>query len=102
MKVDRSDLETNLPKKGFRRDDDRDHIYFLHEHGGFETGVYTKVSHSPKLRDISGGLLTAIRKQLRLVSNRQVVDLARCPMTQEEYLSILISGGIIPPDDSAR
>jgi hypothetical protein len=102
MKLDRSNLETNLPRKGFRKNPSGDHVYFHLERGGLETGVYTKVSHTKKHRDISGGILTAIRKQLHLEMNQQVADLVRCPMTREEYLAILIASGVIPPDDEAR
>ena len=100
MRVDRKDAEASLPKKGFTRDARGDHVYFLHTHKGRRTGAYTKISHSAKMRDISGSLLRTMQKQLRLEHTRQAVELLRCPMDGEEYLRILIQRGIVPSDDS--
>lgn len=97
MKIDRKDIEMNLLRKGFDRSDDGDHIFFHHAHNGKKTSAYTKISHTKKMRDISGGLLTAIRKQLKLDSNREVVDLVTCPMDGDRYNSILIQKGIFRP-----
>jgi hypothetical protein len=99
MKLNRRSLEANLPKKGFRRDSSGHHIYFHHECQGRETGAYTKVSHSKKMKEISGGLLTAVKGQLKLQSNKQVHDLVECPMSGEEYIKILFDEGFIPSDD---
>ena len=89
MKTDRTKLERNLPKKGFRKEKSERHIYFYHEFEGKETGISTHISHSRKLKDISGDLLTCMRKQLRLNSNRQVVNLVNCPMDKKAYNSIV-------------
>lgn len=99
MKVSRRDLESNLPKKGFRRESSGHHIFFHHEWNGRETGAYTKVSHTKKMKEISRGLLTAVRRQLKLESNKQVCELIECPMSGQEYVSILVAQGAIPPDD---
>jgi hypothetical protein len=101
MKVDRSDLESNLPKKGFREDQSGDQVFFHHWRGGLETGVFTKVSHSRKLRCISDGLLTQVRKQLHLDTNHQVVDLARCPRFLTTDLWSIISRALWHTPDSA-
>jgi len=96
VKVERRQLERNLPRKGFVRQADRHHIYFKHQVAGRFSSVYTKVSHSPKMRDIDTGILTAIRKQLRLDNTAQVVDLVNCPMDEHQYNEILRRKGIIP------
>jgi len=70
MKADRSDLEKNLPHKGFYRKSSGDHIYFHLKYQGKDTCVYTKISHSKKVKDIEGDLLTSIKKQLRLKTSR--------------------------------
>lgn len=96
MKVKRSDIYKNLPKKGFVKNPSGDHIYFHHKINDRSTGIYTKISHTKKLQDYSKGLLTAIRKQLKLNTNSQVVDLAECPLDGDEYNQILIENGSIP------
>lgn len=98
MKISRKDLEANLPKKGFAKDEQGHHVYFIHLYGGKKTGIYTKISHTKKIREISNDLLTAVRKQLRLDRNDQVRDLAECPMTEAEYVSLLRQKGLLPPE----
>lgn len=97
MKVDRTEIEKNLPKKGFRKEREGHHIYFYHEYEGKETGVYTYISHSSKLKDISGDLLTSMRKQLRLDSNREAVDLFKCPLDKDGLNTALIKKGVFNP-----
>lgn len=99
MKVARRDVGSNLPKKGFRKNKSGDHIYFYHEWNGRETGAYTKISHTKKMKDIGGGLLTAMKLQLKLEANKQVVDLVTCPMSKEEYLEWLVEQRVFSPGD---
>ncbi|KAA3596711.1 MAG: hypothetical protein D8M57_19265 [Candidatus Scalindua sp. AMX11] len=95
MKVKRNDIIKNLPKKGFRKEASGHHIYFYHEYEGRETGVYIYISHSSKSKDIAGDLLLCTRKQLRLETNRETVDLINCPMTGDQFNSILIQRNVI-------
>ena len=94
MKVARTDVKKNLPKKGFRKDKSKGHIYFYHEYRGKETGVSTYVSHSSSFKDISGDILKCMRKQLRLDTNREVVELVNCPMSKEDYNTRMRQKGI--------
>lgn len=94
MKIDRANLESSLLRKGFARGD-KHHTYFHHKFQGRATGVYTYLSHTKKLRDITKDLLTAIRKQLKLDTNAQVADLANCPMDADQYNSILREKGLL-------
>ena len=80
--------------KGFRKKDSTHHIYFHHEFNGKETGPYTYVSHSKQKKDISEKLLLSMKKQLRLDSISQTVELLKCPMSEETYNSILRDKGI--------
>ena len=103
MKVSRSDIESNLPRKGFRKvPRGRDHIWLFHEYGGRETGPRTKVSRSSKLKDYAGDLLTQVRKQLHLDRNEQVVDLVECPLDGDAYNKILIAKGVFDPSEVAE
>ncbi len=95
MKVDRAEVNKNLPKKGFRQETSGHHIYFYHEYEGQETGVYTYISHAVKQKDISGDLLLSMRKQLRLESIKEAVDLIVCPMDKEAFNQTLIKNGVL-------
>ncbi len=93
MVIDRRKFESSLCKKGFVKDGG-DHIFFRHMVDGKYSSVYTKVSHTKKLKDISRDLLTLIRKQLRLDTNQEVSDLVECPLSEEGYNEILREKGI--------
>jgi len=97
MKVERKNIISNLPKKGFEVDDTH-HIYFNHYYNGAATGISTYVSHSKKINDYSGFLLTSIRTQLKLDSNKQVCDLVNCPMSGDEYIEVLVAKGVLPKE----
>ncbi len=94
MPVDRKDMEASLQAKGFERDPQGHHIFFRHRHNGKLTGIFTKISHTRKMRDISGDLLTQIRRQLRLDRTQEARDLLECPMTEEEYNLHLTKKGL--------
>lgn len=96
MIVARKNINKNLPKKGFVKDENGHHIYFHHYYNGLATGVSTYISHSKKTRDYSGRLLTEVRKQLELDSNQEVVNLVNCPMGEDEYNEILRQKGFLP------
>ena len=97
MKVSKAEVEKGLSKKGFRKEKSSHHIYFHHEYEGVETGVNTYISHSSKQKDIAGDLLSSMKKQLKLDSTKDAVDLIKCPMDKEQYEKILIDKGIFDP-----
>lgn len=97
MKVDRTEIVKNLPRKGFRKEKTGHHIYFYHEYKGQETGSYTYISHSAKQKDVSGDILLSMRKQLRLNSTKEAVDLIRCPMDEEGFNRVLIERNVFSP-----
>lgn len=90
MIVSRREIEASLPNKGFERDDSRDHIRYRHVYQGIYTGIVTWISHSRRERDIARDLLTSMKRQLRLNTNKEAYDLLSCPMDGEEYLELLI------------
>ncbi|PXF56404.1 MAG: hypothetical protein C4B58_13540 [Deltaproteobacteria bacterium] len=101
MKVTRAEILRNLPKKGFRKES-LHHIYFYHEYKGMETGAYTYISHSAKQKDVSGDLISSMRKQLRLDSMKETVALIKCPMDKKEYEKILIDRSIFDPSTISK
>jgi hypothetical protein len=62
-----------------------------------ETGAYTYTSHSAKQKDVSGDLLSSMRKQLKLETTREAVDLIKCPIDKEEFNRILIKRKVFSP-----
>ena len=102
MKLTRAKIEKNLPKKGFRKDKSGHHIYFYHEYEGRETGSYTFISHSAKQKDMSGDLLLNMRKQLRLDTAREAVDLMKCPMDGEGFNRILVEKEVFKPVSTSK
>ena len=95
--IDRNKAEKNLGKKGFRREEDRDHVYYYMEYKGTETGIKTFFSHSKQFRDLHGDIVTKMRRQLRLDSTAQIKNLLECPMSQDDYVDLLIRKGLIDP-----
>ena len=94
VQIDKKDIIANLPKKGFKKVENGDHIYFTLEIDGIDKGIYTYVSHGT-IKTYSGQLLGALKNQLKLNSSMQVKELCECPMTQEKYLELLRSKNII-------
>ena len=88
MQIERRDVESALPKKGFRREDTH-HIYFHHFYQGKYTGIFTYVSHGANT--IGDSLIQLMKKQLRLNSPHQVIGLVNCPISGDEYNQILKS-----------
>ncbi|MEW6534547.1 MAG: hypothetical protein AB1454_02865 [Candidatus Auribacterota bacterium] len=95
--LDRKEIEKKLPTKSFVRNEQSHHIYFNHYYDGKKTGIYTYISHSPKIKTYSGALLKSMQKQLRLDSLDEVVNLVKCPLTLEQYNNILREKGILNP-----
>ena len=67
-----------------------------------ETGAYTYISHSAKQKDVSGDLLLSMRKQLKLETTREAVDLIKCPIDKEEFNRILIKRKVFRPEPSSK
>ena len=94
MQVDKRKIESSLSKKGFIKDETH-HTYFYHEYNGKKTGIYTYTSHGSKSKVCGNPLLSMMKKQLKLDTINQVVDLFECPMSEEEYNQILEEKNIL-------
>ena len=92
---ERIDIEKALLRKGFVRSGrKRDHDYFFFEHRGLTTSVYTKISRGGSYKTYTDSLLAAMAHQLNL-SKSQLLRLIDCPMTESEYVGILMDKKII-------
>ena len=67
-------------------------LRFVLYHQGKKTGIRTELSHGRKI--VGGGLLGAIKRQLRLDSTEQLVDFIRCPMEYDDYIAHLQGKGM--------
>jgi len=95
MQVDKRIIESSLVKKGFIRDEATHHTYFYHEYNGKRTGISTYISHGDKIKTYVNPLLSMMKRQLKLDNLYQIVDLFKCPMSEEEYNQILEEKGLL-------
>ena len=85
MVIDSKDVYRNLKKKGFA-DAPGDHKYLEYYHNG-KLVLATKISHGPA-HDLGEYLINKMANQCKL-SKSEFVDLAKCPLSAEEYLNKL-------------
>ena len=97
MQIDRKDIEASLVSKGFIKEDTH-HRYFHHEAEGKRTGISTHTSHGSHYKSYGDNLLKLMKKQLRMDSLGQLVDLIECPMTGDDYKEFLKKKGLLPPE----
>ena len=93
--MDRNKIASSLKRKGFDEDNSGDHRFFHHKFNGKVTGVRTKLSRGSKHRRIGAPLLSSIRKQLKLDTQKELSDLVNCPMTKEHSAEILKTKNIL-------
>ncbi len=83
----------NLLKKGFAKYNN-DHNFFEFWHKGMLI-TRTKTSHNSQ--DITDGLISAMSKQCK-VSKDFFKKFAKCEKSQDDYISELITNGILEND----
>ena len=96
--VKRRTILGSLQRKGFEIIDRRDHYYCYFFYGNKKTIVRTKVSKGAKYKEYGIGLLTQMRKQLRLDTIEQTLAFLECPLGKEDYTEILKRKQIIDDD----
>ncbi len=92
--LDSSRTYRNLKKKGFVDSTVKsvDHKYLEFYYNG-QLITHTKVSHGSK-KDLNDYLIKQMSFQCKL-TKQQFMDLAKCPLSEEEYITILIDKGFI-------
>ena len=88
--IDSKTTLRNLKKKGFV-ESNKDHKY-LHLYLNDRFVLSTKISHGSS--DIGEELIRAMSFQCAL-SKSEFLDLAKCPMSKDEYLEILERKGLL-------
>jgi len=94
MQRDKRLVEASLVTKGFEQKDGDHHYYFYCSVVGKKTAVFTKTSHTLKMKTISDELLSQMARQCKL-TKQQFLDLVDCPMNRETYEKILASQGVL-------
>ncbi|HNY32800.1 MAG TPA: hypothetical protein PKO15_18090 [Fibrobacteria bacterium] len=77
-------VEQSLQVKGFRVKEGDHHYFTYYRPDGRKTSIFTKTSHTPKMREIPDNLLGMMAKQCKL-SKKLFLDLVDCPMSREAY-----------------
>ncbi|MDZ4164386.1 MAG: hypothetical protein U1C55_04595 [Smithellaceae bacterium] len=85
------EIKEGLTKKGFIPVQ-RDHTYLFFSVEGQKSGVRTKISHGRS--EYGDNLLSFVARELHL-SRKQLDDLLDCPLSYEDYLSMLKEKKII-------
>ena len=91
MVIDSQKTYTNLKKKGFY-DAPGDHKYLEFFHKG-KLILATKISHGAA-HDINEHLIAKMANQCKL-NKKDFINLASCPLSEEEYIKKLIDRGDI-------
>lgn len=84
----RDEIERGLLRKGFENKEGDHHYYIYRNLSGQKTAIFTKTSHTPKLRELPDRLLSLMAKQCRL-SKSDFFDLVDCSLSRENYEKML-------------
>lgn len=88
--LDSKTTVANLCKKGFKKTDSHHHILEFWHNG--KMILHTRTSHNNQ--DINSHLIAQMSKQCKL-PKKQFMDLARCPLSYDDYLLMLKHDGVI-------
>lgn len=89
MQIDREDIRGALTSKGFREKQSKKHdAYFLYVEEA-KTSVRTQLSRGANYKVYSGGLLSKVRRHLRLETNDEFRDFVDCLPNHQTYVGTL-------------
>ena len=88
MPREKRQIESSLVAKGFEQREGDHHFYAYWSKAGKKTAVFTKTSHTPKMKSIPDELLSLMARQCKL-TKQQFLELVDCPMNRDSYELIL-------------
>ncbi len=88
------DVRRALLDKGFK-ESKRDHRFYFFYHDGRKSSIFTKISRGAT--DIDDRLCSAMARQTRLTTT-QFRNLVGCPLSNEEYVALLIGANYLRVD----
>ena len=99
--IPRSTIEESLLKKGFvyhkqektQSLKKRDHRFYYFYHNNKRTHIRTRISMGSHYKDYGNDLLKKMKRQLRFDSLSHLVDFLKCPLTKNNYVTILKRNG---------
>lgn len=94
MELDKKDIEKALKKKGFKSEE-RDHTFWYFHYNGKKTSIFTFTSHGSGHKTYSGRLIGYLKRQLKFNSSNELRKFVQCPISEEKYIEILKSQGVI-------
>ena len=86
-------LQSGVEGKGVKKSDSHHHFYFYYTLTGKKSSIFTKVSHSGKT--LGSKLISKIKRQCKLKTPEDLLNLVECPLSQEEYEQHLIDNGFL-------
>ena len=86
----KDDIEKGLVKKGFVKNEGDHHYFVYHNLSGKKTAVFTKTSHTPKMRQIPDNLISQMARQCR-VNKQNFLNLIDCPLSQSQYEELVFT-----------
>lgn len=94
--IPKKDLVRGLQQKGFEHTPGgrQPHEKLRLCVNGKRTGISVPISRGAKIKEYGNDLIGVVKRELKLNTNSQVVDLVNCPLSQEQYLGILASKGL--------
>ncbi len=84
------DIKSALLSKGFKVEESH-HEFLWFYHNDKRTHIKTRISHG--IEEYGPDLISAMKKQLKLNSKREIEDLLNCPMKEAEYIELLMKNG---------
>lgn len=94
MSRKKTDIESALVRKGFRLIDTHHHRFIYFSEAGKKTSIYTKTSHTPKMKEIPDSLVGQMAQQCKLTKS-QFGELLDCPMDRKKYETFLKEKNLI-------
>jgi hypothetical protein len=94
MSRPKSQVESGLLNKGFKKDEGDHHYFIYYTQDGKKTTAKTKTSHTKKMKDIPDNLLSSMARQCKL-TKQKFLELIDCPLKREKYEKILKEQGLI-------
>lgn len=84
------DIKSALLSKGFEVEETH-HEYLWFYYDGKRTHIKTRLSHG--IDEYGSNLINAMKKQLKLNSRQDIENLLKCPMTESQYIELLLKSG---------
>ena len=95
MQLKRDDVEAALERKGFRRNEQKDHRKFHYwTASAKKTAIWTKTSRGTAYKMLYDELISQMAKQMKL-TKQEFDQFVACDIEQTEYEQLLAERGLL-------